>query len=387
VTGLLRSMVRPGLLGSGKLHRRRLPPQLRAVEHVDGMISLEALQAHGDAEMRPDSTSTPANAIAPKSVERRSPARDRGQTTDAATLPVTVIIPTYNRAEMLRRALASVWSQRPALPGEVIVVDDGSEDQTSSVASEMGATVIRHAQNRGLSAARNTGLRAARHAWVALLDSDDEWLPHHLSTVWSMRGHHVLISSSAISCGEDPAGDRFAGPLTRSPLVLHSADQLVYPSNIVPVSTSLFRGQLALDVGGFRAHHGVAEDFDMWLRLLERGTAICSPRVTTIYYRHAGQMSAQNLRTMQLGHEAAAAAHMRRARGSSIPLRRFQTVAAWDNLREALDARERRAACRWGAYIVARPLRMPSLVRALRGRHRVRRRSAALRRSGIRRDA
>jgi GT2 family glycosyltransferase len=299
---------------------------------------------------------------------------------------VSVIIPAYNRAELLRRALASVWSQHPALPDEVIVVDDGSEDQTSAVATQLGATVIRHSQNRGLSAARNSGLGTARHAWVALLDSDDEWLPHHLSTVWALRGDHVLVSGSALRCGEDPARDRFAGPLTRAPLVLRSADQLVYPGNIVPVSASLFRRQLALDVGGFRAHHGVVEDFDMWLRLLERGTAVCSPLVTIIYHLHAGQMSAQDARTMQRGHAAAAAAHMHRAGSSSTPLRRFQVVAAWDNLREALQAGERRAACRWGAYIAARPQRVLSLGRALAGRYRLRQRSEALRQAGIRRQ-
>lgn len=298
-------------------------------------------------------------------------------------LPVSVIIPAYNRAEMLRRALSSVWSQRPHPPDEVIVVDDGSDDATAAVGVEMGAKVLRHGANRGLSAARNTGLSHARHAWVALLDSDDEWLPHHLAGLWKLRGDHVLVTGSAIHCSDDPAADRFAGPVTRVPLVLRSGDRLVYPSNIIPVSASMFRCALALEVGGFRAHRGVVEDLDMWLRLLERGTAVCSPLVSVIYHVHAGQMSGQDLRTMQLAHADAAQAHLERAGGSRIPLERAQAVAAWDNLGDAWGAGERGKAARWGLFIVARPQRVVGLLGILAKRYRVRRRSAALRRAGV----
>jgi GT2 family glycosyltransferase len=298
-------------------------------------------------------------------------------------LPVSVIIPAYNRAEMLRRALASVCAQRPSPPAEVIVVDDGSEDDTAEVALRLGARVVTHERNLGLSAGRNSGLRAARHAWVALLDSDDEWLPHHLETTWAMRGDHVLVAGSALRCGADPRAYRFAGPVTRKPVVLRSADELVYPGNIIPVSSSLFRRDLALEVGGFRPYNGVVEDFDMWLRLLDRGTAICSPRVTVIYHVHAGQMSLADLQAMQLGHAAAAEAHRRRTRGSRVPLERAAAVAAWDNLRTALDAGDRRRAWQMGAFIAARPQRILGVIRLWPTRFRIRRRSAALRRAGL----
>ena len=251
-------------------------------------------------------------------------------------LPVTVIIPAYNRAEMLRRALASVFAQRPAPPDQVIVVDDGSKDDTAAVAEEMGASVIRHARNRGLSAARNTGLRAARHDWVALLDSDDEWLSHHLASLWDLRAGHVLVTGSSLQCGADPAADRFAGPVTRHPLVLCSGHQLVYPSNIIQVSAAMLSRQLALEVGGFRPHEGVVEDFDMWLRLLEHGTGVCSPRVSVIYHVHDGQMSSQDLHVMQIAHAQAAEAHWQRVGGSRVPLQRREAVVAWDSLRVAL---------------------------------------------------
>ena len=95
---------------------------------------------------------------------------------------VSVIIPAYNRADVLPRAIASVLNQT-FTDYEIIVVDDGSTDETGSVArnSDGPVRVISHELNRGAAAARNTGIRAAIGAYVAFLDSDDEWLPKKLS--------------------------------------------------------------------------------------------------------------------------------------------------------------------------------------------------------------
>jgi Glycosyl transferase family 2 len=307
-----------------------------------------------------------------------------GAASAAGRLPLSVVIPVYNRPDMLRRSLASVWSQRPALPAEVIVVDDGSQDETAAVAEELRATVIRHPQNRGLSAARNTGLDAASYPWIALLDSDDEWLPHHLDLVWRLRGRHVLAASSSLNCGADPARDRFRGPVARKPVLLRSGDQLVFPENVIPVSASLFQRELALRVGGFRPHRGVVEDFDMWLRLLEHGTGICSPEVGIIYHVHDDQMSLQNARTMQLAHIEAAEAHRERTGGSATAIRRWEGVSAWDNLRRTLAAHQRREALRWALYAAARPQRMVGVLWTWAWRYLTRRRSARMQAEGLR---
>jgi len=95
-------------------------------------------------------------------------------------LSVSVVIPTYNRAHLIRRALASVVSQtRPQ--DEIIVVDDGSTDNTAEVVADFGAGVqFVRIPKRGAGAARNEGIRRARGDLVAFLDSDDEWLPGKL---------------------------------------------------------------------------------------------------------------------------------------------------------------------------------------------------------------
>ena len=94
---------------------------------------------------------------------------------------VTVVIPTYNRKGLLPRALTSVARQtRP--PDEVIVVDDGSTDDTEGlVRREFPDVRYLQQENRGVAAARNRGIREAKGEWLAFLDSDDEWLPQKLT--------------------------------------------------------------------------------------------------------------------------------------------------------------------------------------------------------------
>ena len=90
---------------------------------------------------------------------------------------ISVIIPSYNRNKLLKRALDSVLAQtRPA--DEIIVVDDGSSDGTDIMLKQQFPLVnYLRTENRGVSAARNVGIQHARGDWIALLDSDDEWLP------------------------------------------------------------------------------------------------------------------------------------------------------------------------------------------------------------------
>src|SRR3954452_17493718 len=98
----------------------------------------------------------------------------------AERLPVSVVIPASRRPDLVRRAVASALAQRPVPPAEVIVVDDASGDDTAEVARQAGATVIVNPEDLGAGATRNAGIEAASRPWIALLDSDDEWLPEHL---------------------------------------------------------------------------------------------------------------------------------------------------------------------------------------------------------------
>lgn len=157
------------------------------------------------------------------------------------TLPVTVLIPAYNRADMVRRALESVAAQSPGKPAEVIVIDDCSDDDTVAVAESMGAWVIRHERNMGAATARNTGIEAASNEWVALLDSDDLWLPHHLDTLWRLRDDHVVVAAAALRCANGSATGRYLGPAGRRPVVVSTPATLIYPANFIPAMGVMVR--------------------------------------------------------------------------------------------------------------------------------------------------
>jgi len=296
-------------------------------------------------------------------------------------LPVCAIVPAYNRASTLPRCLASIWSQRPALPAEVIVVDDGSIDHSAEVASGHGATVLRHPQNLGFAAlARNTGLRATSCEWIAFLDSDDEWLPDHLSHLWDLRGDHALVGSSSLRCGTHPDQDRFHGPVTRRPIVLHSPDRLISSLNLFTASGCMVRRDVALQLGGFQPMWGV-EDFDLWVRVLEHHTAICSPRVTVIYHRHDDNLSSDGHRMLR-GQREVADSWMRRTGGSRVARQRCEGVTRWDAMRLELSLGHRRAALKDGLAILTNLQRTVGVAILLRDRFLDRRASARLGRDG-----
>ena len=301
-------------------------------------------------------------------------------TGERSQLPVCVVIPAHNRAHQLPRCLASVWAQHPRGPKEVIVVDDHSTDDTAAVAAALGARVIRHSENLGASAARNTAIAAAECEWLAFLDSDDEWLPHHLSHLWEIKGEHVLVGGAAFYCTSDSTGDRFSGPVSRKPMEFRSPDRLISTHNFFTVSGTMLRRDVALAVGGFGDWWGVA-DFDLWVRVLERYTAVSSRRVTVRYHIHGQQMSLAKDR-MLAEHREVVKAHLARTGGSPQMLERWEATLVWDALRAAMAERRRGAAMRCLPRLIANPQRPIGLVSQLWLRFRVRRRTSRLERDG-----
>ncbi len=208
-------------------------------------------------------------------------------------LPVSVIIPAYNSEATVGRAITSVLRQPEGLqPAEIIVVDDHSSDRTAEVAQQMGARVVCHDANRGAAAARNTAVEAAVQPWLALLDADDEWLSNRMSALWPLRESHVLVSGACVSYWDDQP-DRvgeYAGVPSGEVTVLRSPGALI-PQNLVMASATLVRRDVVLDAGGYDTTLRYAEDWDLWLRVLEQGTGLLSPEVVALYHRHGSQKS------------------------------------------------------------------------------------------------
>lgn len=186
------------------------------------------------------------------------------------TAAISVVVPTYNRAGLLRRTLASVLAQTVP-PLEVLVADDGSTDDTAQALREFGDRV-RHLAlpHRGLPAAsRNAGLRAARGDWVAFLDDDDLWLPQKLERqlVAAAEAGLVCCNAELIDEHDAPRGRNLheSHPLAKEPDPLRA----LIGGNYVVCSSVLARTDLLREAGGF--HEGpelrqLAEDYDLWLR-------------------------------------------------------------------------------------------------------------------------
>lgn len=186
------------------------------------------------------------------------------------TPSISVIIPTYNRAELLRRTLTSVLAQTVA-PLEILVADDGSTDDTPGVLREFAGRVsILRLPHRGLPAvSRNAALRQARGAWVAFVDDDDLWQPDKLERQLALATPDtglVCCNAELIGASDVPLGRLLheAHPLAKEPAPLRA----LIGGNFVVCSSVLAQTALLREVGGF--HEGPelrgTEDYDLWLR-------------------------------------------------------------------------------------------------------------------------
>ncbi|PIQ95751.1 MAG: glycosyl transferase, partial [Nitrospinae bacterium CG11_big_fil_rev_8_21_14_0_20_56_8] len=186
--------------------------------------------------------------------------------------PVSVIMPAYNAAASIPRALASIAAQT-LTPSEIIIVDDGSSDGTAEIAERFadslgGAklTVIRQ-HNKGAGAARNRAIAEATQPYLAFLDADDEWLPTKLerSMAVMLEGDYQLVAHDYLDATEN--GDVHVDCRRR---FLEADDPYVplYLKGYIPSISVVTRRDAVLGVGGFDESLRNAQDFDLWLKLL-----------------------------------------------------------------------------------------------------------------------
>ena len=105
---------------------------------------------------------------------------------------ISVVIPTHNRLTLLRECINSVRAQTKP-PDEIVVVDDGSNDETANWCIKQSDIVFRRIKNSGPSAARNLGVKISRSRWIAFIDSDDLWMPDHLESLLKLIEAHGAI--------------------------------------------------------------------------------------------------------------------------------------------------------------------------------------------------
>lgn len=198
-------------------------------------------------------------------------------------LLVSAIIPTRNRSKLLLRALQSVVSQTYSLL-EVIVVDDGSTDNTESVVNNFQQNhLLQYIKNevpQGASKARNIGIEAANGKFIAGLDDDDEWHKDRISEM-------IAAYSNEYSC------------ITSDTTMVFPKGEAVWKKKeVIDLNTLLFTNQVGnqvlvkrerlLAVGGFDTNLKAAQDYDLWIRLCEKYGSVKNVQkpLQTIYINH-----------------------------------------------------------------------------------------------------
>jgi glycosyltransferase involved in cell wall biosynthesis len=291
---------------------------------------------------------------------------------------VSVVIPCFNQAHFLGDAIESVLAQtHPNI--EVVVVDDGSRDNTGEVASRYPGVRCVHQENRGLAAARNTGLEQVKSEFVVFLDSDDRLLPEAIeSGLRELRAdpEAVMAAGAWRLIGED------GGDLPSKPLEL---PEDVYPALLESCFLStpaavIYRRQLFAEVGGFDPEVSASADYDLYLRAAARHPVRLHGEAVAEYRRHGANMTRDaelilrseiavlRRQSQVIGHRR----DLRRARDRGITRSRaYHGERMVDEVRRKVDEGQRDEALRLTATLARLyPRGVPEALRALRRRGR-----------------
>lgn len=205
-------------------------------------------------------------------------------------MDISVVIPTYDRYELLQRALKSVYAQT-YMPKEVIVVDDGSQDDTSYIQKDFPNIIYVYQKNRGVSFARNRGIQKANGEWIAFLDSDDEWDSKKLALHVEYHQKHPTIFMSYTDEKWIRENKEIKVPKKYQKYEGHIFEKCLSHCIIAPSSAFIHRSILN-DVGLFDETLEVCEDYDLWLRVTCRyEVGLIREKLITKYAGHEGQLS------------------------------------------------------------------------------------------------
>lgn len=203
---------------------------------------------------------------------------------------ISVIIPAYNSGKYIKTALESVLIQNHQ-PLEIIVIDDGSTDDTEAVVSSFGDKVVyRYQENSGSGKARNIGIKLAKGQWIAFLDSDDIWYENHLK---NLMAHLAANTKADMVYG----AQRFVDENGEPTALMHQQDYYpegwifadMFEANYVSTPAVIVRRSLLLELGGFSESPTFrnGQDNDLWLRISANSMVLSAPEVVFDYRRHS----------------------------------------------------------------------------------------------------
>lgn len=210
---------------------------------------------------------------------------------------ISVIIPVLNREEFIGKAILSILDQNYEGPLEIVVSDDGSTDGSVEVAKSFGEriTVVKKASDRepsGVSGARNRGLKVAKYPFICFLDSDDFYLPDHLS-----RASAALMENPQIDfvfcntlMNKEVSGKEVYKRWTHNPVLpLDVIHPVVSRSFVVTTNAFMFRQEIFQKIGNFNEEYTNGEDSDMWMRVSEQSTGKYLNYFGAVYRINHGQ--------------------------------------------------------------------------------------------------
>lgn len=215
---------------------------------------------------------------------------------------ISVVMPTHNRASMLKKAIDSVLQQTET-DLELIIVDDASTDETSELLNEYVKTdarinVIKNKVALGGGGARNVGISASKGKWVAFLDDDDEWFKNKLS----LQLEKINLTPSAVACSCNyehhyPFGfkRKFALP---DKITLN---ELYYGNSLGGASMCLCSRNILLSIRGFDTKLKSGQDWDLWIRLRAQGQVVVCNKPLVRYMAHPGLRISNNMHSQYLG--------------------------------------------------------------------------------------
>ncbi|WP_372998763.1 glycosyltransferase family 2 protein [Sulfurimonas sp.] len=205
-------------------------------------------------------------------------------------MEISVVIPTYNRYNVLQRALESVYAQTHK-PKEVIIIDDGSTDETSQILKLFPDAKYFYQNNAGVSSARNLGIKKANFEWIAFLDSDDEWHPEKLQEHLELHLNKPELQMSytdekwirdAKELKVPKRYRKFGGNIFKECL----------SHCIIAPSATLIHKDLLERVGLFDESLEVCEDYDLWLRIaIDNKIGLVDKKLITKYGGDEDQLS------------------------------------------------------------------------------------------------
>jgi glycosyltransferase involved in cell wall biosynthesis len=215
---------------------------------------------------------------------------------------VSVVLPTRDRLELLRRAVTSVRTQSER-DFELIIIDDASTDGTGQFLTGLAdrdprVRAYRNAAPRGGAGSRNEGIEHARAAWIAFMDDDDEWLPEKLLLqLRELRSNPTAVACSCSYVLRDSSG---ASRTVRVPP--HVALRQLLVGNVLGGSSMcMCSADVLRQIGGFDEKLQSAQDLDLWVRLRQQGQVVACAESLVIHWAHRGARITSNMRSQHLG--------------------------------------------------------------------------------------